>query len=216
MNYAGWQRVEKDAPMKPFLVVKAFSSRSHHHTKRASNDDFSLPRLHHHHHFPHNHTTAAGIAALAANALFAGNVTLPANAAFTRRQRLRWAQTPPPSPSPPATPPTNDSTNPSPHRLRRNRHDYDKSGGRRYRGSVDEERVLLGDRKCYGRGGARRRYRRGRRQARGGERRMTTLGGAEALRRGVSDGRREGKLFQSLPSPHQQPPSPTTNFPFQC
>ena len=34
MNYAGWQRVEKDAPMKPFLVVNAFSSRSHHHTVR--------------------------------------------------------------------------------------------------------------------------------------------------------------------------------------
>ena len=100
---------------------------------------------------------------------------------------MRCAQMPPPSPSPPANPPANDSTNPSPHRLRRNRHDYDKSGGRRYRGSVDEERVLLGERKCYGRGGARRRYGRGRRQARGSERRMTTLGGAEALRRGAGD-----------------------------
>ena len=36
MKYAGWQRVEKDAPMKPFLVVNDFSSRSHHHTKRAT------------------------------------------------------------------------------------------------------------------------------------------------------------------------------------
>ena len=52
---------------------------------------------HHHHHYhhqshhsPHNHTTAAGIAALAANASFARNLTLPENAAFTRRQRLRW------------------------------------------------------------------------------------------------------------------------------
>ena len=166
MKYFGWQRVSKDAPMKPFLVVKAFSSRSHHHTKRATNYDFSLHRLHlhhyhlpHHHHSHHNHhnhhyhTTAAGIAALAANA------------AFARRQRLRWAQPPPPSPSPPANPPTNDSTNPSPHCLRRNRDDYDKSGGRRYRGSIDAERVLLGERNCYGRGVARRRYRRGRRQA---------------------------------------------------
>ena len=164
--------------MKPFLVVKAFSSRPHHHTKRATNYDFSLHRLHlhhyhlpHHHHSHHNHhnhhyhTTAAGIAALAANASFAGNLTLPANAAFARRQRLRWAQPPPPSPSPPANPPTNDSTNPSPHCLRRNRDDYDKSGGRRYRGSIDAERVLLGERNCYGRGVARRRYRRGRRQA---------------------------------------------------
>ena len=155
MNYAWWQRVEKDAPIKPFLVVKAVSSRSRHHTKRATNDDFSLPRLHHHHYSPHNHTTAAGIAALAAYALFAGNVTLLANAAFTRRQRLQWAPTRPPSPSPPANPPTNESTNPSPHRLRRNRHDFVKSGRRRYHGSVDEDRVLLGERKCYGRGGAR-------------------------------------------------------------
>ena len=52
MKYAGWQRVEKDAPVKPFVVVKAFSSRSHHHTKRATNDDFSLYRLHHH--LPHH------------------------------------------------------------------------------------------------------------------------------------------------------------------
>ena len=73
------------------------------------------------HHSPHNHTTAAGIAALAANASFAGNLLLPANAAFARGQRLRWAQPPPPSPSPPANPPTHDSTNPSSHRLRRNR-----------------------------------------------------------------------------------------------
>ena len=36
MKYAGWQRVDKDAPMKPFLVANAFSSRSHHHTKRAT------------------------------------------------------------------------------------------------------------------------------------------------------------------------------------
>ena len=109
MKYFGWQWVSKDAPMKPFFVVKAFSSRSHHHTKRATNDDFSLHRLHHRH-----HTTAAGIAALAEKASFSGNLTLPANAAFARRQRLRWAQPPPPSPSPPANPPTNDSTNPPP------------------------------------------------------------------------------------------------------
>ena len=135
MKNAGWQRVEKDAPTTPFLVVKALSSRSHHHTKRATNDDFSLHPLHHHlphHHHshhprqsPHNHTIAVGIAALAANATFAGNLTLPANAAFTRRQRLRWALRPPPSPSPPASPPTNDSTIPCPHRLRQNRDDYD-------------------------------------------------------------------------------------------
>ena len=54
---------------------------------------------------------------------------------------------------------------PSPHCLRRNRDDYDKSGGRRYGGSIDAERVLLGERNCYGRGVARRRNRRGRRQA---------------------------------------------------
>ena len=54
MKYAGWQRVEKDAPVKPFLVEKASSSRSHHHTKRATNDDFSLHRLHHHHHQHHH------------------------------------------------------------------------------------------------------------------------------------------------------------------
>ena len=36
MKYAGWQRAEKDVPMKPFLVVNAFSTRSHHHTKRAT------------------------------------------------------------------------------------------------------------------------------------------------------------------------------------
>ena len=45
-KYAGWQCVEKDAPVKPFLVVKAFSSHSHYHTKRATNDAFSLHRLH--------------------------------------------------------------------------------------------------------------------------------------------------------------------------
>ena len=80
--------------------------------------------LYHHrrsHHSLHNHTTAAGIAALAANASCAGNLLLPANAAFARRQRLRWAQPTPPSPSPPANPPTNDSTNPSSQLLRRNR-----------------------------------------------------------------------------------------------
>ena len=178
-------------------------TRSHHHTKRATNDDFPLHLLHHqhrhhdhlpdhrrpvpalmrmraatgasagaveawihwihttittvatrtktpvnhYHHHPyshhssHNHTTAAGIAALAGNALFAGNFTLPANAAFMRRQRLRWAQPPPPSPSPPANPPTNNSTNPSPL-LRRNRDDYDKCGGRRYRGSRSRATTL--------------------------------------------------------------------------
>ena len=79
---------------------------------------------HHHrhsHHSPYHHTTAAGIAALAANALFAGNLTLPANVAFTRRQRLRWTQPLPPSPSPPANPPTNDSPH---HRRRRNRYGH--------------------------------------------------------------------------------------------
>ena len=45
----------------------------------------------HSHHSPHNRTSAAGIAAPAANALLARNLSLPANAAFTRRQRLRWA-----------------------------------------------------------------------------------------------------------------------------
>ena len=88
----------------------------------------------------HNHTTATGIAALAANA------------AFTRRQRLRWTQPPPPSPSPPANPPTDDSTNPSPHRLRRNRDEYYKSGGCRYRSSVEGDLLILGERMCYGRG----------------------------------------------------------------
>ena len=132
MKYAGWQRVEKDAPMKPFLVVNAFSSCSYHHTKRATNNDLSLLRLHHHHdhhhhsrHSPHNHTTAAGIAALGETPSFAGNITLPANVAFTRRQLLRWSQPPPPSPSPPAYPPTNYSTNHSRHCHRRNRDDYD-------------------------------------------------------------------------------------------
>ena len=100
---------------------------------------------------------------------------------------MRWAQTPPSLPSPLANPPTNDSTSPPPQRLRRNRHDYDKSGGRRYCGNVDEERLLLGERKCYGRGNAWSRYRRGRRQAREGERRMTTIVGAETLRRGAGD-----------------------------
>ena len=36
MKFAGWQRAEKDAPMKLFLVVNADSSRSHHRTKRAT------------------------------------------------------------------------------------------------------------------------------------------------------------------------------------
>ena len=186
------------------LVVKAFSSRSHHLAPppppppappatpppaprsgsdayasgdgrfggRSSRDEDPLdpsppsPRsqlgpkppvhlYHHHrhsHHYPHNHTTSAGIAALAANASFAGNLLLPANAAFTRRQRLRWAQPPPPSTSRPANPPTNDSNNPYPHRLRRNRDDNDESGGCRSRGSVEAELLLLGERMCYGRG----------------------------------------------------------------
>ena len=179
MNYAGWQRLEKDAPMKPFLVVHAFSSRSHQHTKRATTTTTTTPtppnpppaprsgsdahasgdgscggrsgldedpldpspppsprsqlgpkppvNLYHHHshHSPHNHTIAAGIAALAANASFARKLTLPANAAFTQRQRLRRSQPPPPSPSPPANPPTNYATSPSPHCLRCNRDEYD-------------------------------------------------------------------------------------------
>ena len=166
MKQVGWQRVEKDTPMKPFSLVKPFSGRSHHHTKRATNDDFSLHRLHHHHHHSHhnhrNHTTAAGIAALAAKCF--RNLTLPANTAFVRRQRLRWAQPAPPSPSPPANPPTSGSTNPPPpppplpkSRLlrlirrtllsRRCRQSYSSWGS----GSVRE-------------GGARRRYQRGRRQ----------------------------------------------------
>ena len=36
MKYARWQRVEKDASVKPFLVVNAFSSRFHHDTKQAT------------------------------------------------------------------------------------------------------------------------------------------------------------------------------------
>ena len=39
-------------------------------------------------------TTTTVIAALAANAAFAGELSLLAKAAFTRRQRLRWAQRP--------------------------------------------------------------------------------------------------------------------------
>ena len=114
--------------MTPFLVVKAFSTRSDHHTRRATNDDLSSHCLydhyhyhHHHHHLahqsppPHNHTSTAGISVLMANALFAGSLTLLANTAFTRRLRSRWAQPQPPSPSPLLNPPTTNSTNPSPH-----------------------------------------------------------------------------------------------------
>ena len=36
MKYAGWQWAENDAPMKLFLVVNTYSSRSHHHTKRVT------------------------------------------------------------------------------------------------------------------------------------------------------------------------------------
>ena len=56
--------------------------------------------------------------------------------------------------SPPADPLAIDSTDPAPHRRRRNRYYYAKSGGRRYRGSVDVELLLLGERKCYGSGSA--------------------------------------------------------------
>ena len=38
----------------------------------------------------YHHDTTAAIAALAANAVFARNLTPPGNVAFTRRQRLRW------------------------------------------------------------------------------------------------------------------------------
>ena len=117
----------------------------------------NLHQHHHHSHLSHhNHSSAAGIAALAANAVLAGNLTHPANAAFTRRQRLRW--TLPPPPSPPQIPPGGSSHHrlyrPRPHRHRRNRHDYAKSGGRRYRGSVHAELLLLGERNCYGSGRA--------------------------------------------------------------
>ena len=71
-----------------------------------------------------------------------------------QRQRWRWAQPPPPSPLPLVNPPTNDSSNPSPHPLRRNRDDYDKSGGCRFQGSVEAELLLLGERKCYRKGRA--------------------------------------------------------------
>ena len=145
--------------MKPFLLVKAFPSHSHHHTKRATNHDFSLhrPQHHHHHrhshHSPHSHTTAAGIAALVANASFAGNLTLPANAAFTRRQRLRWAQPHrhrnhlrrilPPT-IPPTSPPTASAeiatitVNPVDVAI----------------AAVSAELLLLGERNFYGRGRA--------------------------------------------------------------
>ena len=51
-------------------------------------------------------------------------------------------------------PPTIESTDPAPHRRRRNHYDYDKSGRRRSRGSVDAELLLLGEPKCYGSGRA--------------------------------------------------------------
>ena len=73
--------------------------------------------LHQHHHHSHqshhNHTNAAGIAALAANAVLAGNLTIPANSVFTGRQRLPW--TLPALPSPPPITPSGSSH----HRLHR-------------------------------------------------------------------------------------------------
>ena len=87
--------------------------------------------------------------------------------------------------SPPADTPTIDSTNPAPHRRSRNSYDYAKSGGRRYRGSVGSGILLLGSGSVT-EGGVRRSYRRGRRQAGGGERRTTTLRGAEAIRKGTA------------------------------
>ena len=63
------------------------------------------------------------------------------------------ARPPPPSPPPPADPPTIDPTNYSPTRRLRNSYNYDKSGGRRYYGSVDAN-YFLGGRTSYGRGRA--------------------------------------------------------------
>ena len=98
---------------------------------------------------------------LAAKAVFAGNLTLPANAALTRRRWLQWTQPPTQSPSPPTGPATIGSTDPSPRRQRRNRYSYDKSGGRRYRGVLTQT-TTLGGSGSVTEGGDRRLYRRGR------------------------------------------------------
>ena len=134
----------------------------------------NLYRPHRHsQHFPHNHTTAAGIAALEANAMFAGNLT-PGECSFQAKeavavgaattaiaitpgesshQRLHQPLLPPPPP-----------------KLRRLRLIRRKLLSRRCRQSYYS----------WGSGsatevGARRPYWRGRRQASGGERRTTTL-----------------------------------------
>ena len=49
-----------------------------------------LSNQHSYHNSQHHHTATAGLAALAANAFFARNLTLQANAAFTRRQQWQW------------------------------------------------------------------------------------------------------------------------------
>ena len=136
------------------------------------------------HHFNHNHTTAAVIAALAANAVCAGNSTLPGIAAFTRKQRFRRTPSPTQSPSPPADPPTN----PSPHRRRGNGYNYDKSGGAVAIAAVSTRSFYSSEqRKGYGRGRAEA-LPEGAMAGVRGERRTTTLGGAEALRKGASGG----------------------------
>ena len=95
--------------MKPFLVVKAFSSRSHHYTKRATNDDFSLHRLHHHD-LPHDQRpilavmrmrAATGASAGAAVEMRFRWITMVA----TRSNKARHSL-PPPPPLPPVPPTT--------------------------------------------------------------------------------------------------------------
>ena len=132
----------------------------------------------HYHHSNHNHTTAAVIAALAANAVCAGNLTLPGMAAFTRKQRFRRSPSPTQSPSPPADPPTaaaetaTITINPAAVAI----------------AAVSTRSFYSSEqRKGYGRGRAEA-LPEGATAGVRGERRTTTLGGAKALRKGASGG----------------------------
>ena len=194
------RRVERDVdPLDPSPPIPR--------SQQEPNPPVNLYHGHRHsYNSPNDHTTAAGIAALAGNSTFARNLTLPANAAFTRRQRLRWAQPPPPplSPSPPANPPTDDSTSSSAHRLRPPPPPESRRL-RLIRQTLLSRRCQL----CYNswgsgsvtEGGARRSYRRGRQQASGGECRITTL-------RPRHDRRSRPQAWRSLPWPEGKAQEP--------
>ena len=70
----------------------------------------------------------------------------PGECSFHGKAAVAVGEPPPPSPSPPANTPTNDSTTPPPPPT--------ASAGRRFQGSVETELLLLGERKCYGKGRA--------------------------------------------------------------